>query len=193
MEPWRALIPVQPRSIAWRIVADDNACTFSQRPHRGNRSRIASSVAGWNEDTIASCGAGPRDASRTSAVGAPWSVALSSTSRNASGRLSSIAARTSDSDGTPNSARASASRESTASGHALHARQRQVVEEHGNAVARHPDVELEPITRRQIECQLQGSDRVLGRVPPVAAMRESERRHRRDRGHPIVSRASSPK
>jgi len=62
--------------------------------------------------------------------------------------------------------------------HALNARQRLVVQEHGHVVERAPDVELETVAQRRLERGLDGRERVFRRDAPIAAMREPKRGHR---------------
>ena len=63
-----------------------------------------------------------------------------------------------------------------ATGRSLDAVERLVVDDDRDAVLRRPDVELEPVAARHVERGQERGDRVLGRAPPVAAVRETEGR-----------------
>ena len=58
--------------------------------------------------------------------------------------------------------------------------------EHGHAIAGHAHIELHAVTSRHGKGRGQCTERVLGRVPPVASVRESKH------GQPISSRAAIP-
>ena len=78
-------------------------------------------------------------------------------------------------------------------GNALDAVERLVVDDDRHAITRSADVELEAVAARDVERGEERGDRVLGRAPPVAAMRESEGRQGVSRPPRSQSSATSPR
>lgn len=66
----------------------------------------------------------------------------------------------------------------------LDPRERLVVDDDGDPVAREPDIELEPVAAAEVERRDEGRDRVLGHVSMITAVRETEC----PRGEPVLRR-----
>ena len=115
---------------------------------------------------------GPRPAVRTSTAPRPGSP-FSSTSRNA---RRGMAASTSSSVGTPCAASSSGPRSATRRATPWTRSSVSSWMHDRHAVPRSADVELEAVAARDVERGEERGDRVLGRAPPVAAVRESEGR-----------------